>query len=106
MPSNGPLNTPYESPGVATPGPGESTLADLTGGYDMNQGSGAGLLSSPFTGPFTTPPDQKETANSSDLPLQMQTMGPFAGAPARGARVEVADGVASPSTPNTTLGQK
>ncbi len=109
MPSNGPLTTPYDQPGVPTPGPGESTVADLTGGFDMNQGDDKqGLVSSPFMGasPFTSPPGQKETGNSSELPNQITTMGPFQGSPGRGERVGVDDGVASPNTPNTKLGQK
>jgi hypothetical protein len=109
MPSNGPLNTPYEQPGCATPSPGDSTVAAHTGGYDMNQGDGKqGLVSSPFMGqsPFTAAPGQSETPNMGELPPQIQTMGPFQGSPGMGEHVGVADGVASPSTPATTLGQK
>lgn len=103
MPKNGPLNTPFETPLMSTPSPGDSTLAGMTGGYPMdglNSGSSAGLVSTPFESPIAQPrTDYKETPNSSELPAQVTQVGGLKDDPGRGAIVTGLSGVATPNTP-------
>lgn len=103
MPKNGPLTTPFESPLMSTPDPGQNTLAGMTGGYPMDgvaSGSGRGLVTSPFENPIMPPrSDYKETPNSSELPLQITQVGGLQDDPGRGATVGTAAGVATPNTP-------
>lgn len=104
MPKNGPLNTPFESPLMSTPDPGESSLAGMQGGYPMDstvpQGSSAGLVTSPFENPIMSPrSDYKETPNTSGMGQRVDQVGGLKDDPGRGATVAVAGGVATPNTP-------
>ena len=95
MSMNGPLSTPFDSPLVSTPAPGEATTNGGNSGYDLNQGDGkSGLVSSPFAGnsPFTSPSGQSPTPNRSELPNPITFTGPIADAPAPGAQELVVGG--------------
>ncbi len=97
MPMNGPLNTPYDSPLVGTPGVGEAN----TKGEDvsLNLDGAVGLTGTPFEKPLTTAPSQDATGNTSGIPDFWNTVGGIPDAPAPGTQVVVIGEVKSPNIP-------
>ncbi len=77
-------NTPFENPACPTPGGDTATMAGQKGGYD-----------------FTDMP--KETANMSELGLNMTGPLDVKDGPAAWSQVAVEPGVASPAVPAATI---
>lgn len=79
MNKNGPLSTPYENPGCATPGLGEATTAGTSGGWNLGGGP-------------------TETPNASGLPLLPTTVTVPDG-PGPGTQISVDSAIAHPGMP-------